>query len=92
MTNRVKLWLGASALALTSGALPAAAILSPITIGALSIGLAGEAWAQASSNESGGGGAEADCAATEDGEGDDDGTTECPSSDDASSSGEDGEG
>ena len=91
MTNRVKLWLGASALALASGALPAAAILSPITIGALSIGLAGEAWAQASSDESGEG-AEADCAATEDGEGDDGGTTECPSSDDTSSSGEDGEG
>ena len=31
MTTRWKLWLGASALAMASGALPAAQIVSPIT-------------------------------------------------------------
>jgi len=89
MTNRWKLWLGASALAMASGALPVAPVLSPMTTGTLGIDLGNSAWAQ-DSDESGEGAA-TDCAATEDGEGDEGGTTDCPPSDE-SSSGEDGEG
>ncbi len=73
MTNRWRLWLGASALAIASGALPAAPILSPITTGALGVDLSGNAWAQDSEE---GEGAEAECT-TESGEGEDGGTTEC---------------
>src|SRR5262245_23614020 len=59
MNNRVKLWLGASALALLSGALPTAPILSPMAADVAGISLAGDAWAQ----ESGEGeeGTEAEC-------------------------------
>jgi hypothetical protein len=86
MTNRWKLWLGASALAMASGGLPAAPILSPIAAGVLGIDLPGDAWAQESDDESGEGeGAEAECT-TESGEGED-GGAECPEP-----SGEEGEG
>jgi hypothetical protein len=85
MSNRLKLWLGASALALASGALPAAPILSPITAGMLGVDLANEA--QAQDSESGEGeGAEAECT-TESGEGEEGGATECPEP-----TGEEGEG
>ena len=87
MTNRVKLWLGASALALASGALPAAPILSPIAAGTFGVDLPGQAWSQESNDESGEGTA-SEC--TDDG-GEEGGTSDCASSDDASS-GEDGEG
>lgn len=83
MTNRWKLWLGASALAMASGALPAAQILSPITSGVLSIDLTNDASAQ-ESGEGEGEGAEADC--TAEGEGEEGGATECEPS------GEEGEG
>jgi hypothetical protein len=83
MTNRLKLWLGASALALASGALPAAPILSPIAAGLLGIDLANEAQAQESES---GEGAETECT-TESGEGEEGGATECPEP-----SGEEGEG
>ena len=88
MTNRWKLWLGVSALAMASGALPAAPILSPIATEALGVDIANEAWAQESGDESGEE-ATTDCAATEDGEGEEGGTTKCP---DETSSGEEGEG
>jgi hypothetical protein len=89
MTNRVKLWLGASALALASGAVPAGAILSPITADLLGIDLAGKAWAQESGDESESGeGTASDCTDNGDEEG---GSSECPGTDDTSS-GEDGEG
>jgi hypothetical protein len=83
MTNRWKLWVGASALAMASGALPAAPILSPIATAVFGIDLPGDAWAQ----ESGEGedGTEAECT-TESGEGEE-GGTECPAP-----SGEEGEG
>ncbi len=85
MTNRVKLWLGASTLALLSGALPAAPVLSPVTAETLGIALAGDAWAQESGDESGEGDA-AECTTTgEEGEGEEGGATECPT-------GEEGEG
>jgi hypothetical protein len=86
MTSRVKLWLGASALALASGALPAAPILSPITTGLLGIDPAGQAWAQEAGDESGEGAA-SEC--TDDGD-EEGGSSECPT--DGTSSGEDGEG
>ena len=84
MTNRVKLWLGASALALLSGALPAAPILSPMAADLAGVSLAGDAWAQ----ESGEGeeGTATECT-TESGEGEEGGATECPEP-----SGEEGEG
>jgi hypothetical protein len=69
MTNRWKLWLGASALAMASGALPATPILSPVTSELLGIDLADDAQAQ----ESGEG---TECT-TETGEGEE-GGTECP--------------
>jgi hypothetical protein len=47
MSNRWKLWLGASALAMASGALPAAPILSPVTSELLGIDLADDAQAKA---------------------------------------------
>jgi hypothetical protein len=85
ITNRWRLWLGASALAMASGALPAVQILSPITTGMLGIDLANEASAQESGDESGEGeGAEAECT-TESGEGEEGG--ECPEP-----TGEEGEG
>jgi hypothetical protein len=87
MTNRLKLWLGASALALASGALPAAAILSPITVDLFGIDVAEKAWAQESDDESGEGTA-SDC--TDDGD-EEGGSSECAGTDDTSS-GEDGEG
>lgn len=84
MTNRVKLWLGASTLALLSGVLPAAPGLSPVTTEIFGVGLAGDAWAQESGDESGEG-EEAECPSGEEGEGEEGGGTECPS-------GEEGEG
>ena len=74
MTNRWRLWLGASALAMGSGALPAAPILSPITTGLLGPDLPGNALAQDSEE---GEGVETECT-TESGEGEDGDTTECP--------------
>ena len=88
MTNRWKLWLGASALAIASGALPAAPILSPIADGMFGLDLANDAAAQESGEESGEGegeGAEAECT-TETGEGEE-GGAECPEP-----TGEEGEG
>ncbi len=86
MTNRWKLWLGASALAIASGALPAAPILSPIADGMLGLDLTNDAAAQESGDESGEGeGAEAECT-TETGEGEE-GGAECPEP-----TGEEGEG
>jgi hypothetical protein len=84
MTTRWKLWVGASALAMTTGVLPATPILSPITTAVLGVDLANEASAQ----ESGEGeeGAPTECT-TESGEGDEGGETEC-----APPSTEEGEG
>jgi hypothetical protein len=74
MTTRRKLWLGASALAMASSALPAAQIVSPITSSLFGLSLANDAQAQ----ESGEGeeGTEAECT-TESGEGEEGGETEC---------------
>ena len=82
MTTRWKLWLGASALAMASGALPAAQIVSPITSSLLGLDLIDEAQAQES-----GEGEDAECTTEESGEGDEGGETECPEP-----SGEEGEG
>ncbi|HEY1385334.1 MAG TPA: hypothetical protein VGF43_17045 [Dongiaceae bacterium] len=87
MTNRVQLWLGASALALASGALPAAPIFSPIAVDVLGIDPPGQAWAQESVDESGEGTA-SKCADDGAEEG---GSSACAGADDTSS-GEDGEG
>ena len=82
MTTRWKLWLGASALAMASGAVPAAQIVSPITSSLLGLDLIDEAQAQES-----GEGEDAECTTEESGEGDEGGETECPEP-----SGEEGEG
>lgn len=82
MTTRWRLWLGASALAMASGALPAAQIVSPITSSLLGLDLIDEAQAQES-----GEGEDAECITEESGEGDEGGETECPEP-----SGEEGEG
>ena len=81
MTTRWKLWVGASALAMATGALPAAPILSPITTAVLGVDLNNEARAQ----ESGEGeeGTATECTT----EGEEGGETEC-----APPSGEEGEG
>ena len=86
MTTRWKLWLGASALAMASGALPAAQIVSPITSSLLGLDLIDEAQAQ-ESGEGEGEGAETECATEEGGEGEEGGATDCPAP-----SGEEGEG
>jgi hypothetical protein len=85
MTTRWKLWLGASALAMASGALPAAQIVSPLTASLFGLSLANDAQAQ----ESGEGeeGTEAECTTEESGEGEEGGETECPEP-----TGEEGEG
>ena len=85
MTTRWKLWLGASALAMASGALPAAQIVSPVTSSLLGLVLMDEAQAQ-ESGEGEGEGAETECTTEETGEGDE-GATECPEP-----TGEEGEG
>jgi hypothetical protein len=74
MTTRWRLWVGASALAMATGALPATPILSPITTAVLGIDLTNDASAQ----ESGEGeeGAPTDCT-TESGEGEEGSETEC---------------
>ena len=64
MTTRWKLWLGASALAMASGAVPAAQIVSPITGSLLGLDLIDEAQAQES-----GEGESAECTTEESGEG-----------------------
>lgn len=81
MTTRWKLWVGASALAMATGALPATPILSPITTAVLGVDLTNEANAQ----ESGEGeeGTATECTT----EGEEGGETEC-----APPSGEEGEG
>ena len=84
MTTRWKLWLGASAFAMASGALPAAQIVSPITSGLLGLDLVDEAQAQESGE---GEGAGTECTTEEDGEGEEGGSTECPEP-----TGEEGEG
>lgn len=84
MTTRWKLWLGASALAMASGALPAAQIVSPMTGSLLGLDLADEAQAQ-ESGEGEGEGAETECTTEEGGEGEEGG--ECPEP-----TGEEGEG
>ena len=66
MTTRWKLWLGASALAMASGALPAAQIVSPITSTLLGMDPVDEAQAQESGE---GEGAETECRTEESGEG-----------------------
>ena len=86
MTRRWRLWLGASALAMASGALPAAQIVSPITSSLLGMDLIDEAQAQ-ESGEGEGEGTEAACATEEAGEGEEGGATECPEP-----TGEEGEG
>ena len=87
MTTRWKLWLGASALAMASGALPAAQIMSPVTSSLLGLDLIDEAQAQ-ESGEGEGEGAETECTTTEEGgEGEEGGATECPEP-----TGEEGEG
>ncbi len=91
MDNRVKLWLGASALALLSGALPAAPVLSPMAADLTGIGLASDAWAQESGEESGEGeeGTATECT-TETGEGEEGGATDCPEPSGEESEGEGG--
>jgi hypothetical protein len=84
MTTRWKLWLGASALAMASGALPAAQIASPITGSLLGLDLIDEAQAQESGEGDGEG---AECTTEESGEGEEGGETECPEP-----TGEEGEG
>lgn len=84
MTTRWKLWLGASALAMASGALPAAQIVSPITSSLLGMDLMDEAQAQESGE---GEGTETDCTTEETGEGEEGGATDCPPP-----TGEEGEG
>lgn len=84
MTEKWKLWFGASALALASGVLPAAPILSPMTSAVLGVDLVDDAQAQESGE---GEGAETECATGEEGEGEEGGETECPEP-----SGEEGEG
>jgi hypothetical protein len=74
------LWLGASAFAMASGALPAAQILSPISSSLLGLDLVDQAEAQESGEGEG-----AECTSDESGEGEDGG--ECPEP-----SGEEGEG
>ena len=54
MTTRWKLWLGASALAMASGALPTAQIVSPITRSLLGMDLVDDAQAQESGEGEGG--------------------------------------
>jgi hypothetical protein len=84
MTTRWKLWLGASALAMASGAVPAAQIASPLTTSLLGMSLASDAQAQESGE---GEGTEAECTTEEGGEGEEGGATECPEP-----TGEEGEG
>ena len=83
MTTRWKLWLGASALAMASGALPTAQIVSPITSSLLGMDLVDDAQAQESGE---GEGAETECT-TETGEGEEGGSADCPAP-----TGEEGEG
>lgn len=82
MSTRWKLWLGASALALVSGALLAAQIPSPMIGGQLGLDLIRGAQAQESGE---GTGAAAECA-PEGGEGEEGGAADCPAP-----AGEDGE-
>ena len=90
MTNRWKLWLGASALAMASGALPAGQIATPITAGLFGVDLSNQANAQETTDESGEDAGTATECTTETGEGDESGsTTECPQPQPSS---EDGEG
>jgi hypothetical protein len=86
MTTRWKLWLSASALAMASGALPAAQIVSPITSSLLGLDLVDEAQAQ-ESGEGEGEGTETECTTEETGEGEEGGAPECPEP-----TGEEGEG
>lgn len=80
MTTRWRLWLGASALALASGALPAVQIVSPMTSSLLGLDPIDQAQAQES-----GEGTEAECTTDESGEGEE--GSECPEP-----TGEEGEG
>ena len=85
MTTRWKLWLGASALAMASGALPAAQVVSPVTSSLLGRDLVDVPQAQESA-EGEGEGAETECT-TETGEGEEGGSADCPAP-----TGEEGEG
>jgi hypothetical protein len=86
MTTCWKLWLGASALAMASGAVPAAQIVSPVASSLFGLDLTDEAQAQ-ESGEGEGEGAETECTTEEGGEGEEGGGTECPEP-----TGEEGEG
>jgi len=88
MTTRWKLWLGASALAMASGAVPAAQIVSPVTGSLIGLDLIDQAQAQESGEGEGEGeGAETECTTEESGEGEEGGASECPEP-----TGEEGEG
>jgi hypothetical protein len=78
------LWLGASALALASGALPAVQIVSPVAGSLLGLDLIDAAQAQESGEGEDGEGTEAECTTEEGEEG---GEAECPEP-----TGEEGEG
>lgn len=83
MTTRWRLWLGASALAMASGALPAVQIVSPMTSSLLGMDPIDHAQAQESGED--GEGTEAECTTDESGEGEE--GSECPEP-----TGEEGEG
>lgn len=92
MTTRMKALLGASVLALLSGAMPA--VLAPAAEAIGQSALADLMMSQAEAQESGEEGGDAsECTTDEDGEGEEAGATECPTTDEGSGEeGEDGEG
>lgn len=85
MSTRWKLWLGVSALAIGSGVLPSAQIVSPIAHNLLGIDLLDEAQAQES-----GEGTDTECTTGQSGEGEEGGETECPAPSEEEGEGEGG--